>query len=68
MLTVRGRRLGTGTAVLPSAGRHAIRVALNRRGRAKLRRAPRIRATLTLVVTDSAGNAVTLRRRLTLVR
>ena len=61
------RRLGDGTGLLGAAGRTWLFVTTPRR---VARRLPRrgVRATLTIVATDQAGNRRTARRRITLRR
>jgi thermitase len=69
-----GARLSTGRTTLgrAAAKRHAarrvLRVRLTRAGTRLLRRRRAVRATLTVIVTDAAGNRATVTRRITLRR
>lgn len=62
-LTAGGTLLARATLRLPAAGTRTLRLALTRAGKA--RRRP-LRATLTVTLTDLAGNARSARRRATL--
>jgi Domain of unknown function (DUF4394) len=75
-LSIRGRasaKLARGTTTLAAAGKGRIRIKTTKAGRrlvGGLRRAKRRRtkATLTTVVTDTAGNRTTVRKTLVLTR
>ncbi len=65
--------LASGTATLTGAGKARLTVKATRAGRRAIRRLRRgkrrrVRARLTTVVKDSAGNSTTVRKRLTLTR
>lgn len=61
------RRIGRGTGELEAAGRTYVFVDLDRRALRRLRRGRSLRTRLELVVVDSAGNRVRVRRALTIV-
>ena len=65
--------LASGTATLAGAGKARLTVKATRAGRRAIRRLRRgkrrrVKARLTTVVKDSAGNSTTVRKRLTLTR
>jgi hypothetical protein len=65
--------LATGTAKLVAAGKTRVTVKATTAGRRAIRRLRRgkrrrVKATLTTVVKDAAGNSTTVRKRLTLTR
>jgi plastocyanin len=62
------RTLARGKRSLASAGRLRLRLAITEAGRSALRRAPRVRATLVLVLRDAAGNSRTAKRKVTVRR
>jgi hypothetical protein len=67
-LVVRGRRVAAGSTSLARAGVGRIRLRATRAGRRLLGRTRRARATLTLTLTDPAGNAGRVRRRVAIRR
>jgi Domain of unknown function (DUF4394) len=67
-LVVRGTRIATGSSSLTSAGVGQIRLRATRAGRRMLARTRRARATLTLTLTDQAGNTGSVRRSVALRR
>jgi Domain of unknown function (DUF4394) len=65
--------LASGTVKLAGAGKARVTVKASTAGRRAIRRLRRgkrrrVKATLTTVATDSAGNSTTIRKRLTLIR
>jgi Domain of unknown function (DUF4394) len=67
-LVVRGTRVAAGSTSLTSAGVGQIRLRATRGGRRLLARTRRARATLTLTLTDPAGNTGRVRRSVALRR
>jgi hypothetical protein len=63
-----GKRLARGTAKSNVAGKLTVRMKLTAAGRKRLKARRAVRATLTLVVTDRAGNATRIRRGVRLTR
>ena len=62
----KGRRLGRRSLSLRPSARTAVRVKLSRRSARRVRRAQRVRIMLAVSARDSAGNARTVRKRVTL--
>ena len=70
--TVAGIRLKSATRTVPASGRRTLRLALSARARralgAALKATSRVRARVSVVARDAAGNRTTTRRTLTLRR
>ena len=49
--------IASGRKAIPAAGTHAVNVKATKRGRKRLRKARKLRATLTVTFTDTRGNA-----------
>ena len=62
----KGRRLGRKRLSLLPSSRAVVRVKLSRRSARRVRRAQRVRVMLVVAARDSAGNARTVRKRVTL--
>lgn len=62
----KGRRLGRKSLSLQPSSRAVVRVKLSRRSARRVRRAQRVRVMLVVTARDSAGNARTVRKRVTL--
>lgn len=62
------RVIARGSARLREAGSATFRARFTRKAKRRLRRARRVRATLNITATDTAGNKTTLKRPLTLKR
>ncbi len=62
----KGRRLGRKSLSLLPSSRAVVRVKLSRRSARRVRRAQRVRVMLVVTARDSAGNARTVRKRVTL--
>lgn len=62
----RGRRLGRKSISLRPSARTTVRVKLSRRNARRVRRAQKLRVALTVTARDTAGNARTVRKRVTL--
>ena len=62
----KGRRLGRRSLSLRPSARTVVRVKLSRRSARRVRRAQRVRIVLAVSARDSAGNARTVRKRVTL--
>jgi hypothetical protein len=62
----KGRRLGRKSLSLRPSSRAVVRVKLSRRSARRVRRAQRVRIMLVVSAHDSAGNARTVRKRVTL--
>ena len=67
-LSARGTVLARGTKTYKKAGKQTLTLKVTNAGRAALRRAPRLKATLRLTVRDAAGNTAKLTRALTIAR
>lgn len=62
------RKLAAGTARLPKAGKGTAKLKVRKATLRKLRRAKRVRATLTVRAADAAGNRARAKRKLSLRR
>lgn len=62
----KGRRLGRKSLSLRPSSRAVVQVKLSRRSARRVRRAQRVRVMLVVTARDSAGNARTVRKRVTL--
>jgi hypothetical protein len=63
-----GRTLARAERSLPAGRKVRLRLVVTKAGRSALRRSSRVRATLVLVLRDTAGNRRTVTRRVTLRR
>ena len=63
-----GRTLGKASGTLLSAGSKKVTVKVSKKARRKLKRKKKVKATLKVVVTNAAGAATTLTKRVTLKR
>jgi Tol biopolymer transport system component len=60
--------IASGKRAIPSAGSYPVKVKATKKGRKSLRKARKLRATLTVTFTDSTGNVAKRSKRITLKR